>query len=246
MENYYRKILEEIKDLLESQKWDKARDLIQGELKMPYIPFDVEVQLTQWWNEIKGNSLKKTNNGLGLDEIEQYLNGTKQQQLMAVDALDSMNLRAHIEIIQDYLENGTYLPASRLLIDSCIRQQLDTEMLINIQGEKYSFVPSQCVTIDKSAGFLEALMLLEKWIQGKEPSLFELCKTILFQYCFEHLPWSYSKQEGRILAFSAIYHVMHDMDRIEDWEEIFAMHQIESDQKSEIIEFYDEKSFKKG
>ena len=51
MENYYTEIIEEIKQLLQQEKYDDANFLLRKELEMPYIPQEVEKELKQLQKE---------------------------------------------------------------------------------------------------------------------------------------------------------------------------------------------------
>ncbi len=235
MENYYQEILAQIEQRLKEKEWNKALHLIQSELEMPYIPFDVENQLKQWLNIIKENEKNSRERVMSEEELEEYLNGTSQQQLIAADYLNKSDLRAYMPMILEYLSNEPFLPAATLLIDSCIRQEIKEEMQVYKDGEMISFIPSDCNKIEDSEGFQEVDKLLNQWFQSQEPSFLSLCKTLLFQTFFKKLPQSYKSEEARDLSFSIAYTAFVWMGRESDWEVFFETYKKDSDNLDRIF-----------
>ena len=50
--NYYTELLENVEALITQEEFDKAKELILEEFKMPYIPLDVEEQLQRYLQTI--------------------------------------------------------------------------------------------------------------------------------------------------------------------------------------------------
>lgn len=221
MENYYQEILTEVEKLLGLEQLEKAQQLIRTELQMPYIPFDVEKQLKQWQIDLNEKLENYRKKDLDVEMIEKYLNGSQEQQLIAVEQLDEKDLRKYTDVIESYLCNHPSRYAASLLIDSCIRQEINKEMRIQKNGEFILFNPLKCLKVEESHGFLEALQLLREWFESEDPSFLKMCTTLLFQSCFEYLPLNYQEENGRFLALSVVHTVLKWTGREEEWISFF-------------------------
>ncbi len=228
MENYYQEILEEIEQLIEEKDLEQARALIHMEMKMPYIPKDVEIRLQEALLKVQEMNPRNSEKRLNLEEIERYLGGSKDQQLCAVDQMDAMDLRRLEDIVVNYLKQEPFPDAAVLLIDSCIRQEIGYEIEIEKNEKKIVFNPKDCRRPEESAGFLEAKEWIEQRFDSEDPSFVSLAMSLLSKVCFEHLPLSYSKEEGKKVAISVIYTLMIWMGRETEWEHFSEIYEIEA------------------
>ena len=70
MDSYYDEILKKIKDLMDEGKYAEANKLLEEELAMPYIPFNVEEELIQCYNECRSELRAHTQKAYSEDDIE--------------------------------------------------------------------------------------------------------------------------------------------------------------------------------
>ncbi|MFV0480010.1 MAG: hypothetical protein ACK5LZ_05520 [Anaerorhabdus sp.] len=244
MENYYQEVLDEISNLIDDEKWDQANILIHAELKMPYIPFDVEKKLGEYFQLVKENTKSKKTRLLNEEDLETYLFSDEQKQLLAANQLDKLDLRMYSDDLKRYFAGKPYLPAALLLIDSCIRQELKVEFTLNKDGDEIVFIPNQCTCVDKSESILQAVARLEDLLGSTEPSLFELCKTLIFQWGFEYLPLSYAVSKAKTLAFASVLGAMTYLGREKEFELFFHNHKTKEITWDEILAFWEDKSLK--
>ena len=103
MSDYYSEIILKIEELISNKQILEAKDLLGEELKVPYIPIDIETKLVEL-NKTVTSLLKENENQkeVSIEKIEEFLKGDAKQQLQAVSTLCDRNLRNHIDLIREY------------------------------------------------------------------------------------------------------------------------------------------------
>lgn len=201
--SYYDELLVKIDSLIASKDYDEAYSLIESELKMPYIPKNIEDKLLDYKNMLPNDS-KLTN--LSLEDAIKYLKGSELEQLRAVDELNSLNLRDYLDICSEFLKNDGYINAKVLLVESLIKQEINEEIHMSCNGLEYDFIPKYVMLPEESLGYKKAIELLNNEYM-KEPSKLELAKQLIYKECLLNLPLNFNEEEGSILADSAIRYI---------------------------------------
>lgn len=193
---YYDELVKNIQDLIIEEDFDEAKRLIKNELKMPYVPREIEERLKDFLAMCPNESHFRQ---LSDEELSEYLNGNPEQQLRAVQELDGKNLRDYIDICNKYLSGDGFINAKVLLIESLVRQEISDEITYVNDGSEYKFIPRYIMLPEESYGFKIALKILfDKFM--KDPSMFEMSKTLLYKDCLLALPISFIDEEGEELA----------------------------------------------
>ncbi|MEA4874965.1 DUF3196 domain-containing protein [Anaerorhabdus sp.] len=219
MSNYYDEILDKILELIKDERLDEAQALVLAELNMPYIPIEFEKKLKEAKVIIKEQRNDTKTTELEIEQIESYLYGNDEQQLIAVNQLNKMNLRAHLDLCKEYLLSKPSHAAAALLIDSCIEQAIDEEFVFTKDDVEYSFNPRDLERPFDSGGFHVAVEYLSNWFESSDPSFFELCSQQLIHDTFNFLPLSYDEDEGYDLALHVAKVVFGLMNRGNEWNE---------------------------
>ncbi len=211
--SYYDELFLKIDDLLKNKDQKKALDLIEEELKLPYIPKDIEVKLREYYNDL---FLKDSfSHELSDEEIEDYLFKDEMHQLIAVNTLADKNLRNYLEIAEHYLCSEAFVNAKVLLVESLIRQEISTEIRMSEKGMEYCFIPKYLLLPEESDGFIEALKIIEDYYL-KEPSKIIFSKELLYKECLLALPISYTIEESTKLAHNIIEYIEKCFDGEEE------------------------------
>ncbi len=212
MENYYQEILEEIQQNLNDGNIDEAMYLIRKEKSMPYIPIEIENQLDSYWKEcvFQMNEKKKVGEE-SIDDLLLDLYGNGQAQLSAASKLIDRNIRSHVNEIQEWMRKDPLPEALALVIEAIAEQEVDETFEITLNGMEYTFDGDSVIPITKSEGFQIALQLIYSWLSSN-PSLVEMCKTILVHKAYMYLPLSYEKEEAVNLALEVCDEVCDLMD----------------------------------
>ncbi len=194
--NYYDETLEKIEKLLKEEKEDEALIIIDDELRQAYIPKDFEEKLLEYKNRFHKSVDKKT---LSDDEIVEYLNDSKEKQLIGVSLLDKKNLREYVDICNDYLSGDGFINAKVLLIDSLIRQEIGDDITFNNNGLEFNFIPKYQLPIEETDGYLSGNKYLERYYL-KDPSKLKMAKSLLYKELMLNLPINLEGSEGEIIA----------------------------------------------
>lgn len=193
---YYEKLTIDIQELIESKQYEKAKNLIENELSLPYVPAETEAKLRDYYELIPKDVIFKA---LSDEDIVLYLKSDPAKQLRAVEELNKRNLRECIDICNEYLSSDGFVNAKVLLIDSLIRQDISEEIHYTNNGLEYTFIPKYVVPVEISLGYTKAIKILSDAYM-KEPSKFELAKELVFKECLIALPMNYDEDEGKELA----------------------------------------------
>lgn len=217
MENYYNEIIDEIKNAIEKGEIEEADYLLKKELSMPYIPQDVETELYKLKKDIAYAKSDKRN--IREESLEDLLSklahGKAQTQLAAANALQDRNLRSCIEDIQRYLEKDPCPEAAALIIEALAEQEIDDEFTLRKDGIEYTFFADEVVPVTKSKGLLKALDLLQDEYL-KNPSMFQLAKSILIHKVYLYLPLSYEEEEAEYLKDDVISEIEDLLNKIDE------------------------------
>ena len=104
--NYYEEQLEKIIKLIKKEEYKIAYDLIEDELKMPYIPEIYEVKFIDLLNNVKSELLNDNiSHSVPKDVALDYLTSEdEQKEAMALELLRDHNLRPEKELFKRRIE----------------------------------------------------------------------------------------------------------------------------------------------
>ena len=203
--NYYETLLEKAEQLLKEGRKEEVRELVEEELKAPYVPQETERRLLEILQEIgpKERAVRQ----LSDEEIETFLFDSPEKQLLAVDALNRKNLRSCVGLCERFLqyEKGN-LNAKVLLVDSLIRQEIGEEIAMNDDTASYVFIPKYLLPPEESDGFLSALRILKE-VFLKDPGMLQISKELLYKETMLKLPVNLDESEGTVIAEDIIRYV---------------------------------------
>ena len=223
-ETYYKQCLLDIEKLIDENKLEEAYARVSEELAMPYIPkaflSEIERLEKDIRNELK-TSEKIQTSLTDPQAIIKALKGDDEQIIFALDSLSKLNLRQHIDLIQEAFELLSDDLMKALLIRICIEQALVNEFKVDMNGFHYEIIPMSLCLPEDSDGFEKAEVYLEKWCM-KEPSLYQLCLQELHLQSLLKLPLVYEEEEGYELAITIMEKMvtaLYDKDAFEDMKE---------------------------
>lgn len=202
--DYYQNLIEKIESLLKSDK-NKALELIEQELSLPYVPRDILDKLKELKNSIY---IEKPNINLSVDELLSYLYQNEEKQVYASLKLSEVNLRDYLEQISNYLKSDGVLEAKLSIVLSLIEQEINKDLVILKEGKEYSFNPSLLIPIEKSDVFNNVLSLLNDHYM-KNPDKLILAKELLYKELFYMLPNDYTNLNSNDL-FNNIINNLED------------------------------------
>ena len=213
MNGYYTEIINEIKEALRENHPAEALFMIRRELSMPYVPPEAEEILKLLKRDaVYHMSEHSEEHEDSVHVLLSRLHGSPAEQLSAADRLSHRNLRDCTEEIRDYLGGSPFPEAAALLIDALASQEVQDEFTIVKDGLEYTFWADAVTPVMKSEGLKEALRFLAV-IFAKEPAMLEMARQVMVHQAYMYLPLSYEKEEGEMLARSAVKEVAGAMQR---------------------------------
>lgn len=201
--SYYDDLLNTIDALIANRNILEAKSLVLNELKMPYIPSDIETKLNAYLKDFPKEDMS---HHISIEEIVSYLKEDEEKQLIAVNELSRLNLRDYLDIVSEYLNSDGIINAKVLLIDSLISQDISNELNMVNKGVEYKFIPKYIVPVEISKGYVKAIKLVSDEYM-KEPSKLKLAKDLIYKECILALPLSFEEDEAQNLANKAIEYI---------------------------------------
>lgn len=201
---YYEELVRNLENFINTKQYIEAEELINSELRLPYIPSNVYDKLVELKDLIPKNETKLSLND---EEIEEYLKSSNEKQLIAVEVLNHKNLRDYIDLCNEYLTNKGFINAKVLLIESLIKQDISDEINFNNDGLEYSFIPRYIMLPEESDGYKTAINRLNELFM-KEPSKLEIAKSLVYKECIMALPINLDETEGFELANKVYKYVL--------------------------------------
>lgn len=201
--SYYDDLLNTIDALIANKNILEAKSLVLNELKMPYIPSDIETKLNAYLKDFPKEDMS---HHISIEEIVSYLKEDEEKQLIAVNELSRLNLRDYLDIVSEYLNSDGFINAKVLLIDSLISQDISNELNMVNEGVEYKFIPKYIVPVELSKGYVKAIKLVSDEYM-KEPSKLKLAKDLIYKECILALPLSFEEDEAQNLANKAIEYI---------------------------------------
>lgn len=207
--DFYEKLINDIENLIEEEKDERAIALINEELSMPYVPRDIEEKLHMLLDKIsnQGNDV----NYVSDEKLIKLLDGDKNQQLIGVDTLDKRNLRDYLDIVEKFLMEDKFVNAKVLLIDSLVKQEINCDLQVLKEGEVISFNPSKLKSIDKTEEYKLGIRILDDKYM-KEPSKMYLAVKVLNESAIMKYPSSFTSEEIRVLTSEIIRYIDEAFD----------------------------------
>lgn len=234
--NYYDELISSIEALIKEQSYMQAKQLLDTELAMPYIPLAAEKRLQELVREVayhtssdKGSSL------LTIEQFEAMMQQDETIQLAAIKKLESMNIRPFMPIIQQVLMNDPNRLIGSLLIDMCIQQGIQETLRYNIEGKQYEFIPIYIERPMETDGVVVALKQLQQWFENDNPSLMMMCIEALMQDAYLKLPESYSEEEGELLAMTIALALFNNLGDMDGKERFINQYQLDPRKKIDIM-----------
>ena len=201
--NYYEKMLENISSLIKTSP-KETLDIINEELKVPYVPKDVLDRLM----ELKSSIDVDDNDGfsLNIDTIKKYLREDEDKQCIAVEELSKLNLRDHEDIISDFLLSSGSIRAKVMLIIALKNQESSREYSVLKENKIYPFIPKYIVLPEESSYFKKSIIYLNEYYM-KNPDMLQLAKELLYNDYILYLPLTRDLNDVKYITSKIIQYI---------------------------------------
>lgn len=217
--DYYDRLLEDVKALIKDEKFIEARQLLDVELNMPYVPLQYEQEyqslFTYCNQQLAGKAKSKT---YDQEDIEALLFGSVDQASVACEILATSNVRQHLEMIEKYLSDKPNVLIRTLLIEILIDQNVHEEIKLDYDGLHVEFIAAYVEPIAERESTEEMVKILSDDFENDNPTFYKMCIDCLVKELYFRLPFSVEEEECRYLttAISAyVYESLGDKDQFD-------------------------------
>ncbi len=192
VKNYYESVIAKIRDLIDTQEYLTAMELLTAELNQVYLPEDYENEFHNLYNETQSYILDEdddfdTPKVVSESDIRRLLNGSREQQFAALNSLDDLNLRNYLDLIQEYFLSDNLAQLKGRLLDLCVVQNMDIEFEFNGSEGIIKVNPSQLESVDE----MEFITLAFDYFNNhlyKNPSMIQICQIALVEKVYSIFP----------------------------------------------------------
>lgn len=201
LENYYIGIIEKIENLVSDSQIDKAIFILEDELSAPYIPLNFQ-------NILEEKLTNLTADKKYFSHIKKYENFSKEELLNSIVEKDALNIFAMENFFNRYRNNFSKSDLSffeNIMLSKTLKNEYKTLIVENliyaeIKGtinfynanfSKEHKIDLENLTIITASNLYNNILSIISDLALKEPSVFEMAKTILlliFHYFFPTEP----------------------------------------------------------
>lgn len=225
--DYYDEIVAEAKALIEDKNYQEAFQLLDIELKMPYIPKKQEAQLVEYYNQCRHElNAKKHVVKPDMEQLEDLLNGTLEEQFQAIELLQSANVRKHLDVLENALKGDLHYLVKAYLVEILIAQEIHDEITMNHEGLEITFVPAFVELPMESDGAEIVIEQLKDWLENEDPSFLAMCVESFIKEAYLQLPFNIDEDEAYEIAVAIVKYVYRAYDHTEGFEQFCDTHHI--------------------
>lgn len=237
-ENYYLKIIQEIRDDLKNGRVESAQEKLEEELRMPYIPKIYRDDLEKIGRDVK--SLRKESAKPTRIEYPDELIGmlqTEAGQFALVASLGALNLRNYDEVLKQAFATIKDRGLLSVLVEICARQQLHTEYRFVDDGVTYTFIPAALELPEDSEGVDLCLKQASEWLENDNPSMLMLAHESILRLALLRLPQGIDVDEAVVLTLALVKNLFLNLANVQEWREFCEKNTINEDRIEELEEF---------
>ena len=220
MNDFYRDLLSNINDLINKKQYQKALNLIDEELNMPFVPQQIEDRLVSFKEEILPHLENETKQQfLSNQQLYQYLTSTDAKCYKALQFLKQANVRNYLPIVESILADSSvnHLIKS-LLFEILIDQRVDKEIVFVSHNKSQKINPISTDKVLQQESFNLVNKKLEAFVKNN-PSFLNQCQLVLVNALYDLYPDMLSESEVDIYCLSIIRYVFKAYGDIEQWQQ---------------------------
>ncbi len=237
-ENYYQKIILEIRDDLMRGDIDLATEKLEEELRMPYIPqayLDELMKLNKDVRSMKKESKRPTR----IEDPEELIKMLKTDagQFAVVASLGVLNLRNYEEVLKKAFATIQDRALLSVLVELCARQQLRTEFTFSVDHVTYTFIPAALELPEESEGVDACLKQADDWLENDNPSMLMLAKESILRLALLRLPEGIDVDETVLLTLAIVKNLFLNLASVQEWHEFCEKNTINQDMIEGLEEF---------
>jgi hypothetical protein len=236
-ENYYPKIIHEIRDHIKRGEIDMAAEKLGEELGMPYIPKMFRDELEKLDRDIKATR-KESLHPKRIEDPDEMIKmlSTEVGQYAVVASLGQLNLRNFDEVLKTAFSTIKDRGLLSVLVELCARQQLRSEYTFTYAGMTYAFIPASLELPEESEGVDACLKQAEAWLENDNPSMLRLAQESILRLALLRLPEGIEVDEAVPLTLAIVKNLFLNLADVQEWREFCEKNTIDEDRIGSIDE----------
>ena len=197
MDTYYEDILKKVENQIAEHNIRNAFQVLEEELSMPYIPKEYEVKLIDYYNQCRSLLRQQQSPKSYSDEdIGALLNGSLEEQFLAIEQLKKSNIRNYIEEIRSYFLNEPHYFVRSCLMEALMEQNVSEEFTTIMDGLEITFTPCFIELPSESEGVEQAIQYLREWFENENPTFLMMCVDSLMKEAYLRLPFTIEAEDA--------------------------------------------------
>lgn len=243
--NYYDVLCMHIAVLVALEKDEEAIELLEEELRMPYIPYQYENFLNTTYDTLYRKKLQNSKKYNMYDvcndqELKDILIEQRDKHILLIvlDQLSKRNIRLYLNELRFILKAKDYPNEVKTVILELLGEQgVDEQVIVYNNGVEMEVDICSLTPLMEQLSIDEILNRIEESVDDKDISIFNACQDLLIAYLASVYPIEIEEDEYDVIAASLYYAAVINYNIDKSLEEICDMFDV----KQDFIEPYYEK-----
>ncbi len=237
-ENYYQRIINEIRADLKHGDIELAGKKLGEELKMPYIPKAYRDELEKMDRDL-GAQRKESMKPSRIEDPDELIKMLQSAtgQMAVVASLGALNLRKYDDVLKRAFASIKDRALLSVLVEICARQQIHTEYSFTDDHVSYTFIPAALELPEESEGVDACLRQASDWLENDNPSMLMLAHESILRLALMRMPVSIDIDEAGPLTLAIVKNLYLSLANVHEWREFCEKNTIDEDRIEELIEF---------
>jgi len=237
-ENYYQKIIREIREEMKNGNYESAGEKLAEELGMPYIPQMYRDELEKIDRDLKA-LFKESTRPSRIEDPDELIKMLQSEagHFAVVASLGALNLRNYDEVLKQAFARIKDRALLSVLVELCARQQLHTEYSFTDDHVRYTFIPAALELPEDSEGVDLCLKQANEWLENDNPSMLMLAHESILRLALLRLPQGIDVDEAVVLTLAIVKNLFLNLANVQEWREFCEKNTIDEDRIEELEEF---------
>lgn len=213
--NYYDVIAIYVTILIDMNLNEEAKEVLEEELSMPYIPGKYETIFNEAYDELLKKGKENSNSVNMFDTLSDedlshqlLFNDEKEITFMLLEQLEQRNIRRLLPALVEFLKNPKKERIFKtIIIESLASQNVNQVFEVKDIDSSFTVNPSECKPVMELESISCILELIEKEVGNQDVSFLQYCGEVLMGYVGNIYPNDIEKKDYILLACSIIIYV---------------------------------------
>ena len=175
MNNYYEECIQNIEDLIKSDKIEEAKKLLYTELSMPYIPQNFKDKFDSLLMEIEIKTHVPKGLLTDIDDIKLAFMKDDSHISLALMSLEAMNLRPYIEDVKELLNSNIDDQIKRIILLISSEQELKFSLEMILDNKSIMINMDEILNPYHNPIYQKIYQELHDELEAHDPSFLALC-----------------------------------------------------------------------